>query len=159
MSRICPISVGLFAVSATFAVMQQLKKKTEDSDTEAASSYSKISYELLQKQNAETSNALIIHWKDSNLFSSLAKNEGTLTLNRDREDGEKLQVGIDYAKSKGVIDPDYVPELYVEVDVIGKSPDVVADLILATVKAKESSSDSAGSVVVLCGLSGTGKVS
>jgi hypothetical protein len=123
-----------------------------------ASSSSSISFALLTKQNAETSNALIGHWKSSPLFAGLAKYEGQLTIQRDDEDGIKLQKGIDFAKSKGVIDPDYVPEKYVEIDVLGKTPDSVADEILNTVKSTDGDSKE-GSVIVLCGLSGTGKVS
>ncbi len=113
-----------------------------------------ISYDLLKKQNAETSNALIEHWKDSADFIKFAKYEGESTIERDEEDGEKLQKGIDFAKSKGVIDPNYVPEQYVHIDVLGKTPDSVADEILAKVKANPSDG---GSVIVMCGLSGTGK--
>ena len=79
----------------------------------------------------------------------------------------KLQKGIDIAKSKGVLDPKYVPEEYISVDVMGKNPEVVADEILDIVRKGGSSDDDdddegkggAGGVVVLCGLSGTGKVS
>ena len=121
-----------------------------------------ISVALLEKQNAETSNALMEYWKDSKDFKALAEKEGTLTLQRDDEDGIKLQVGIDYAKSKGVIDPNYVPEPYVTIDVLGKTPDEVADTILNHVEEKEGNSSGGtgmgGSVIVLCGLSGTGKV-
>ena len=116
-----------------------------------------ISRELLQKQNAETSNALIEHWKDSAQFAALSKYEGDLTIQRDREDDEKLQKGIDFAKNKGVIDPNYVPEPYVQIDVLGKTPDLVAGEILETVKANKGKSGGEGSVIVLCGLSGTGK--
>jgi cytidylate kinase len=46
----------------------------------------------------------------------------------------------------------------VMIDVLGKSPDQVADQMLASVKAKSSAASSAaGSVIVLVGLSGTGK--
>lgn len=113
-----------------------------------------VSLDLLKKQNAETSNALITHWKDSADFLKLAQYEGDLTIRRDEEDGVKLQIGIDFAKSKGVIDPNYVPETYVHIDVLGKTPDSVANEMLA--KVKENSTE-AGSVIVLCGLSGTGK--
>ena len=116
-----------------------------------------ISYELLKKQNAETSNAIIDHWASSSDFAKLAKFEGDLTVNRDKEDADKLQVGIDYAKAKGVIDPKYVPEPYVNLDVLGKTPDQVATTIIESVQ--KASDASGGSVIVLCGLSGTGKVS
>lgn len=119
-----------------------------------------ISRDILTKQNAETSNAIIDHWKDSEAFLALAKKEGDLTIQRDEEDGVKLEAGIDFAKSKGVIDPNYVPESYVTLDVLGKTPATVADEILGTIKNGNTSStdsNSTGSVIVLCGLSGTGK--
>ena len=133
-----------------------------------------ISYELLSKQNAETSNAIIDHYTNTSTvgtvlsyvacrtnqsaeFIKLANYEGNSTVSRDKEDGEKLQIGIDFAKEKGVIDPEYVPEPYVNLDVLGKTPDMVADEIVTNVQMKQSSS-SKGSVIVLCGLSGTGKV-
>lgn len=85
--------------------------------------------------------------------------EGNLTVARDIEDGEKLQLGIDFAKQKGVIDPNYIPEPYLQIDVLGKTPEQVADEIIASVTNHSTDSNaSAGSVVVLCGLSGTGKV-
>lgn len=120
-----------------------------------------ISYELLQKQNAETSNALIDYYEAISgstngnpdavtNFTKLAEYEGALTASRDQEDGDKLQKGIDYAKEKGVIDPDFVPQPYVEIDVLGKTPDQVADEILQQVNVESG-------VIVLVGLSGTGK--
>jgi hypothetical protein len=125
-----------------------------------------ITLDLLKQQTAETSNALIQHWKDSADFIKLSTYEGDLTMTRDEEDGVKLQKGIDFAKVKGVIDPNFVPEPYVYIDVLGKTPDTVADEILAKVKedtttgthpAGDATSTAAGSVIVLCGLSGTGK--
>ncbi|KAL3918089.1 MAG: hypothetical protein SGILL_004406 [Bacillariaceae sp.] len=113
-----------------------------------------VSRETLLKQNAETSNAIIEHWKDDELFLKLAKQEGDLTIARDNEDGVKLDKGIDFAKAKGVIDPNYVPEPYIEVDVLGKTPATVADEILSKI---QSNNENSGSVIVLCGLSGTGK--
>lgn len=117
-----------------------------------------VTYELLTKQNAETSNALIEEFATSSAFAELAKKEGDAILARDKEDGDKLQVGIDYAKEKGVIDPDYVPEPYVEIDVLGKTPDNVADEIISHVNNHKVEGNDEGSVIVLCGLSGTGKV-
>jgi hypothetical protein len=123
-----------------------------------------FSLDLLQQQNAETSNALIEHWKDSKDFIKLAHYEGELIRQRDDEDGLKLQKGIDFAKSKGVIDPNFSPQPYVHIDVLGKTPDSVVDEILAKVKEENSSKrisgdaeQKVGSVIVLCGLSGTGK--
>ena len=114
-----------------------------------------VSYSLLKKQNAETSNALITEFSASPDFLSLSKREGDLILQRDQEDAEKLQVGIDYAKDKGVIDPNFVPEPYVSIDVLGKSPEDVSNEILSYVN--DGKDGASGSVIVLCGLSGTGK--
>eukprot|EP00554_Chaetoceros_debilis_P000308 CAMPEP_0194086098 /NCGR_PEP_ID=MMETSP0149-20130528/20002_1 /TAXON_ID=122233 /ORGANISM="Chaetoceros debilis, Strain MM31A-1" /LENGTH=323 /DNA_ID=CAMNT_0038769117 /DNA_START=149 /DNA_END=1118 /DNA_ORIENTATION=- len=117
-----------------------------------------VTYSLLAKQNAETSNALIEELSTSEDFTILSKKEGDLILARDQEDAEKLQVGIDYAKEKGVIDPDFVPEPYISIDVLGKTPDNVSDEIISCVnKSKDEGAVDGGSVIVLCGLSGTGK--
>jgi len=116
-----------------------------------------ITYSLLEKQNAETSNALIDEFSSSADFAQLAKKEGDAILQRDQEDGEKLDAGIEYAKKKGVIDPDFVPEPYVQIDVLGKSPDNVVDEIMSRVNEQNKANSDSGSVIVLCGLSGTGK--
>jgi len=113
-----------------------------------------LSYEVLSEQNATTTNAIIEHFSSSPDFATLSEAEGAGILQRDDEDASKLQKGIDIAKEKGVIDPNFVPEEYIVVDVLGKNPDQVADEILGHVRKSESG---AGGVVVLCGLSGTGK--
>ena len=117
-------------------------------------SRSSLPYSLLKEQSAQTSNALMDHFSNSSDFQKLSNYEGNMTVARDQEDDEKLQVGIDYAKTKGVIDPDFVPEPYVKIDVLGKTPAQVADTIIATVKNENSQG---GFVVVLVGLAGTGK--
>ena len=128
-----------------------------------------VSYELLKKQNAETSNALIEYFAPKSTanaaadFLRFAQYEGDLTAKRDQEDDDKLQEGIDLAKEKGVIDPAFVPQPYVEIDVLGQSPDQVADQILQQVKSQGTKDSSKGGatadsgVIVLVGLSGTGK--
>ena len=116
-----------------------------------------VTYDLLKKQNADTSNALIEEYASNADFELLAKKEGEAILARDQEDADKLQVGIDYAKEKGVIDPNFEPEPYVLIDVLGKSPNNVSDEIISFVEESKESSTGAGSVIVLCGLSGTGK--
>ena len=72
-----------------------------------------------------------------------------------------MQKGIDVAKAKGVLDPNFVPEEYISIDVLGKSPEDVANEILQLVRQDSGSVEGnggGGGVVVLCGLSGTGKV-
>jgi hypothetical protein len=81
-----------------------------------------ISYSLLLQQSVQTSNALMEYWKHSTDFNKLAQYKGNMTVARDNEDGEKLQVGIDC-----VIDPNFVPDPYIEIDVLGKNPHQVAD--------------------------------
>jgi len=120
----------------------------------------KISGELLAQQNAETSNALIVQLGGSEAFSFLAAKEQESTINRDNEDAVKLEKGIEYAKSKGVLDSNYVPQPYIQVDVLGKNPEKVATEILQKIKEgnKDDGGDgNQGSVIALCGLSGTGK--
>lgn len=143
--------------------------------TTTATTTTAISFDVLQKQNAETSSAVIDLFAADANFLKLSAYEGDLTVTRDAEDGEKLQVGIDYAKNKGVIDPDFEPEPYVQIDVLGKTPDQVADEILefvqhtnsaaaaavtavaSTTTAAAAGTGTTGSVIVLVGLSGTGK--
>lgn len=116
-----------------------------------------LTYEILAEQNATTTNAIIEHYSSSPDFLALSKSEGDGILGRDDEDASKLQRGIDIAKEKGVLDPEFVPEEYISVDVLGKSPGDVADEILGTIRKGSGTSGDGGGVVVLCGLSGTGK--
>ncbi|KAL7529144.1 hypothetical protein ACHAXR_002814, partial [Thalassiosira sp. AJA248-18] len=114
-----------------------------------------FTYSILSQQNATTTNAIIDHYASNDDFLTLSKSEGEGILQRDDEDASKLQKGIDIAKDKGVLDPNFVPEEYISIDVLGKTPEQVADEILGTVRKSEGGSG--GGVVVLCGLSGTGK--
>jgi len=117
-----------------------------------------IDRHLLEKQNAETSNALIKHLEDCEAFAFLATKEQELTISRDNEDAVKLEKGIKFAKSKGVLDANFVAQPYIEIDVLGKNPSSVADEILRKLETNGNAGDkNAGSVIVLCGLSGTGK--
>lgn len=116
-----------------------------------------ISPDLLKQQNAETSSAIIDLLATDADFQKLAKYEGELTITRDREDDEKLAKGIEFAKSKGVIDPHYEPEPYQSIDVLGKTPEQVADTIWHTAIQSNDTSNHDGKVIVLVGLSGTGK--
>ena len=119
-----------------------------------------VSLSLLEKQNAETSNSIIEYLDDSSLFQELSKYEGQLTIQRDVEDSQKLQKGIDYAISKGVISDTFEKPTYCDIDVLGKSPDDVAKEILSKVDGDNKDDEDAmdeGSIIVICGLSGTGK--
>ena len=115
-----------------------------------------ISYAILKEQNASTSNAIIEHYESNDSFRKLAKFEGDSTIQRDNEDDSKLAKGIAFAQQKGVLDPHHVPQPYTEIDVLGKTPGEVADIIMNNIS--DGSTTGRGSVIVLCGLSGTGKV-
>ena len=115
-----------------------------------------ITYAILKEQNATTSNAIIEHYESNTSFQKLSKFEGDSTIQRDREDDIKLAKGIAFAQKKGVLDPHHVPQPYTEIDVLGKTPQDVAQIIMNQISG--ASSKGKGSVIVLCGLSGTGKV-
>jgi cytidylate kinase len=142
------------SASTTTTHLLATSPKSYFSSLENFSKMPDLTYPLLAAQNVTTTNTIINHYATSEQFAALSTFEGSAILKRDTEDGEKLQKGIDIAKAKGVIDPNYVPEEYVSVDVLGKSPEEVADEILATIRSSDSAK---GGVVVLCGLSGTGK--
>jgi hypothetical protein len=74
-------------------------------------------------QNAETSNAIIEYFHSNEQFIELSHKEGTLIQIRDDEDDQKLKVGIVYAQEKGVIDPNYIPEPYTQIDVCNMTPE------------------------------------
>lgn len=115
-----------------------------------------VSYELLQLQNAATSNAVIQFFDRDPAFEQLSTYEGHLTQQRDAEDDAKLRLGIQYAQEKGVLDPHFTPEPYTTIDVLHQTPDRVADTILQHVQQTKGENDT-GYVIVLVGLSGTGK--
>jgi len=112
-----------------------------------------VTYGLLKKQNAETSNAVISHFAENTNFLKLAEAEGAQIRQRDQEDADKLQKGINLALDKGVLSKDFVPEEYITVNVLGKSAEAVADEILEHVASNAADSN----VIVLVGQSGTGK--
>jgi hypothetical protein len=126
------------------------------SATTRSSSQTSITPAVLQEQNAVTSNAIIELYRNDTAFRLLAETEGALTQQRDAEDDDKLLQGIRFAQQKGVIDPAYVPEPYKTIDVLGKTPEQVANTILQQVN-NDAKTTSSGSIIVLVGLSGTGK--
>jgi hypothetical protein len=118
----------------------------------AASLSQPVGWPLLQAQDATTSTAIISAFAGDETFEAFAAREGAAIVARDAEDDEKLAAGIEIAKQKGVVPADHVPEPYISIDVLGKTPSDVADEILG-----HCGDTSSGVVIVLCGLSGTGK--
>jgi cytidylate kinase len=106
--------------------------------------------ELLQKQDASTSNAIIGTLQSNPTFAAVARAQTKAILARDEEDAVKLASGVQAAIDKGALSGDVKVEPTTVIDVLGKTSDQVADEIKAKLPAD-------GSIVILQGLSGTGK--
>lgn len=112
----------------------------------------KLSLKLLQQQDSKTTSAIIKILNQNKTFITFGESEAQDIIDRDNEDGVKLQAGINYAIKKGVLPELETPPVYKSIDVIGKSPDDICKIIVRDM----GSAASNGGVVVLCGLSGTG---
>ena len=112
-----------------------------------------LSRALLKRGDDSTSNAIIAAFACDSTFAAFAKNEMDGIIARDDEDAEKLAAGIREAVARGVLDPNPPVEPVCKVNVAGKSADQVAGEIVAKLGAEAST----GCVLVLQGLSGTGK--
>lgn len=108
-------------------------------------------YDLLTSQDSHTSSFIINSLESSAAFVRLASCEGKLIRDRDAEDDVKLDEGIAIARSKNAVPRDYKAEPYITIDVLGKSADEVAATMLSHIDTSNAF------VLVLCGLSGTGK--
>ena len=109
-------------------------------------------YDTLVKQDSVTSNWVISSLNGDAMFAKFSDLETESILSRDAEDDEKLAAGIKIAVDKGVLEA-ITPPPYTKVDVLGKTADVVADEIISGCGVAAQT----GCVIVLCGLSGTGK--
>ena len=128
-----------------------------------------LSLSLLERSDDTTSNAIIEFFDGDADFMALAKKQTQAIVTRDTEDGVKLQSGIDIAVAKGVLPADVTVERTYQVDVTGKSADQVADEIISKLdlastntsssgnSGNSGNSGSSGRVIIMQGLSGTGK--
>ena len=112
-----------------------------------------LSQDVINAQDASTSSAIISFFSGNADFEKLSAFEGELIAKRDAEDGTKLAAGIKLSIERGSLPGDHVAEPYKHIDVLGKTPEMVAEVIVSDV----AEAARTGSVVVLCGLSGTGK--
>lgn len=112
-----------------------------------------IDMALLKASDDSTSNAIISVFKDDTTFRILSQKETDGILKRDAEDDEKLATGIAKAVAKGVVEKNPPVETTCQINVLGKSADVVASEILGHL----GDAPKTGCVLVLQGLSGTGK--
>lgn len=113
----------------------------------------RLSKEVLDRQNADTTNQIIKVLENDNHFLFLSGFEGEQIFTRDKEDESKLAAGIQIGIDRGTLSADNKCEPYKTIDVLGKTPQEVVDVILADV----GEAAKTGSLIVLCGLSGTGK--
>ena len=92
-------------------------------------------------------------YQDDESFKAYAEKLSEDIIRRDQEDGEKLAKGIQLAVDKGVLPADVEVEPTTSVCVSGKTADAVADEIITAL----GDAGSTGCVLILTGLSGTGK--
>lgn len=111
----------------------------------------KVHAALLKQQDDRTSEAVLNALNDVAEFVALSEKEGMDIIRRDMEDEAKLGVGIQIALNKGVLSAEVKVDPTRAVDVAGKTADAVANEILSQLKS------TTGNVIVLQGLSGTGK--
>ena len=119
----------------------------------AASAPPALSIALLEKGDDTTSNAIIGAFRGDAAFDAFAKAEMDDIMKRDAEDDDKLAAGISMAVDKGVLAAKPPLEPLQRVDVLGRSADVVASAIIQAL----GDAPSQGCVLILQGLSGTGK--
>ena len=114
-----------------------------------------LTFEMLKADDDRTSSAVIAALSDLPTFHAFAKAEMKAILARDAEDDQKLGDGINLAVAKGAVPPkSKLPlEALTSVDVLGKSADQVAAEIVAAL----GDAPTRGCVLILQGLSGTGK--
>eukprot|EP00039_Didymoeca_costata_P007878 m.104793 g.104793 ORF g.104793 m.104793 type:complete len:344 (+) comp13857_c0_seq1:81-1112(+) len=110
-----------------------------------------LNLQILQQSDSVTSNALVNRLRENQLFIEFSQREGAAILQRDNEDAEKLAKGIEISIKNGVLKK-ITPAPYYKVDVLGKSADEVAAEIQGQLPEGFK-----GGVLVLVGLSGTGK--
>lgn len=108
---------------------------------------------ILLAEDDTTSNAIIAAFESDDAFMSFSRKEMEGIQARDEEDGQKLALGIAKAVEKGVIEASPPVEAVFSIDVLGKSADTVATIILERL----GDGPRSGCVMVLTGLSGTGK--
>jgi cytidylate kinase len=121
--------------------------------TDAPGTKPALTWKILQQQDAATSTAIISALDCDASFITASEKQAKAIRQRDDEDAEKLAKGIEAAIAKKVLPGDLTPEPYKEIDVLGKTPDQVASLIISDL----GEAAKTGCVIVMCGLSGTGK--
>ena len=112
-----------------------------------------LSRAVLEAGDSTATSAIIDAFGGDVAFAAFAQAEMEDILKRDAEDGEKLAAGITMAVEKGVLQANPPVEPLTRIDVIGKTADAVCQEIIKAL----GDAPSMGCVLVLQGLSGTGK--
>ena len=115
-----------------------------------------LTHAILLRADSVATNAAIAAFSSDPMFIEFAARETQETLDRDREDVTKLTQGIRRAVARGVLTPDPPVEALTIIDVLGASVDTIVERIL-TALGYEGLEASSGCIIVLSGLSGTGK--
>lgn len=140
-------------LKTTFLALPEAEQKKLLNVMLSAAGPGKVTVDILKKQNSETSQAILEAYAADPLFQKVSDRLCAEIMKRDQEDGDKLGKGIQMAVDKGVLPKDVQVEPTTKVRVTGKSADVVASEIIAAL----GDAPSKGCVMVLQGLSGTGK--
>lgn len=112
-----------------------------------------VTAEILAKQNSETSQAILTYYASNELFQNVSTRLTEEIMQRDKEDGDKLSKGIQMAVDKGVLPANVDVEPTKKIGVTGRTADEISGEIIAAL----GDAPSKGCVLVLQGLSGTGK--
>jgi hypothetical protein len=112
-----------------------------------------VSWSVVSAEDDLSSNAVISLFATEPTFIEVSKKETDMILARDAEDDQKLAAGIEIAVRKGVLSAQVQVEPVITIDVYGKSADQVANEIIGHIGGISVE----GCVIVMQGLSGTGK--
>lgn len=112
---------------------------------------STLSLELLQKQDDRCSEAILAALKSNELFQKIATTEGECIVQRDAEDDEKLAKGIKLSIEKKILPAFCQTSPTRQINVRGLTAEEVAKEIIQYLPNHE------GNIIILQGLSGTGK--
>lgn len=114
----------------------------------------RVSFEDLKRADDRTTDAIIALFGGDERFEYASAVSTRLTQERDALDADKLSKGIAHSVSRGVLEKYPPVEPVSKINVTGKTADQVADEIITLCGPDDAS---AGRVIVITGLSGTGK--
>lgn len=117
----------------------------------ASTRFSTLSLELLRLQDDRCSQAVLEFLRPNEQFQKIAKLEGECIVKRDAQDSEKLAIGIKRSVEKGILPATCHTSSTIPINVKERTAEEVAKVIVQHLPSQE------GNIIVLEGLSGTGK--